>query len=891
MERKFYVTNILGLILVLTIPLPLFAGTILYVDDDAAPEGDGLSWNTSLKYLQDALMLASKGDEIRVAQGVYKPDEFVLSDRPGRGREETFPLKNGVALRGGYAGLGTSDPDVRDVKAYQTILSGDLDENDLELVNPYAEEIKASRLDNSYSVITIADTNSVVVINGFTITAGYSDSRDFDDRHNGGGLNNSVGGTVTIMDCTFMGNESLYGGGIYSQEGDLEIIGCTFIKNIANGGGAVLHNQDNAFCDRCRFYLNWGWDVGGGVYVNAGDLDLLNCIFTGNFAEDWGGGAVWYRSGTLELVNCTLAGNKASDGGDGIYNKGNSLTIVNSIIRDVIDTYGGTPPLVFFSNISDDWWGGIQGTGTDMHNIDVDPMFIRNPNDGGDGWWRGDNDDLGDLHLLRGSPCIDAGNNTYVLTDLDLDGNPRITNRTVDIGAYEFHCKSTIIYVDDSATGMGDGSCWSDAFTDLQNALAEVVQGQEIRVAQGIYRPADPNGSRESVFVLKDGVAIRGGYAGFGATNPDARDIGAFESILSGDLAGDDYIFSGDDDDHGPWHDFSREDNSENVVLASGLQSGAVLEGFTISGGQGGGGLVCEYAVDLEVRDCLFRENLASAGGGLHSSDSTNCRVIHCVFTDNYATGNGGAVSLSGGSLTLDHCLIVGNQAEHGGGIYLENAAATIVNCTVAQNVAHDQWGGVAVEVEGDVMEDPGTSRFLSCIFWGNTCESDNIEWAQIGRNFGIAAFDFCCVQGWTGKFAGIGTIDQNPLFVSPGHWDTKGTYYYYDDVWIPGDYYLRSQAGRWDPQTKAWVQDTVTSPCIDAGDPASPIMYEPFPNGGIVNMGAYGGTAEASRSWFDGPVCETIVIGDINGDCRVNLTDLALMATHWLEDQSDLSW
>ena len=77
---------------------------------------------------------------------------------------------------------------------------------------------------------------------------------------------------------------------------------------------------------------------------------------------------------------------------------------------------------------------------------------------------------------------------------------------------------------------------------------------------------------------------------------------------------------------------------------------------------------------------------------------------------------------------------------------------------------------------------------------------------------------------------------------------------------------------------------DEVTSPCIDAGDPMSPIGREPFPNGGRINMGAYGGTAEASKSYFGKPPCEIIVAGDINGDCIVNFKDFAIMALHWLE-------
>jgi hypothetical protein len=64
-----------------------------------------------------------------------------------------------------------------------------------------------------------------------------------------------------------------------------------------------------------------------------------------------------------------------------------------------------------------------------------------------------------------------------------------------------------------------------------------------------------------------------------------------------------------------------------------------------------------------------------------------------------------------------------------------------------------------------------------------------------------------------------------------------------------------------------------------------NPIGCEPFPNGGIVNMGAYGGTTEASKSYFGEPICETTVVGDINGDCKVNLSEFAVMALHWLED------
>jgi hypothetical protein len=72
---------------------------------------------------------------------------------------------------------------------------------------------------------------------------------------------------------------------------------------------------------------------------------------------------------------------------------------------------------------------------------------------------------------------------------------------------------------------------------------------------------------------------------------------------------------------------------------------------------------------------------------------------------------------------------------------------------------------------------------------------------------------------------------------------------------------------------------------CIDAGDWSTPIGLEPFPNGGRINMGAYGGMAEASKSYFGKEPCGTIVAGDINGDCKVDFKDFAIMAMHWMEE------
>jgi hypothetical protein len=83
------------------------------------------------------------------------------------------------------------------------------------------------------------------------------------------------------------------------------------------------------------------------------------------------------------------------------------------------------------------------------------------------------------------------------------------------------------------------------------------------------------------------------------------------------------------------------------------------------------------------------------------------------------------------------------------------------------------------------------------------------------------------------GGWDGAGNLDVDPLLADA----------------VNHDYHLKSQAGRWDPATESWVADDVTSPCIDAGNPSTSYSKEPSPNGKRVDMGAYGGTAQASKS------------------------------------------
>lgn len=99
------------------------------VDDDAPLGGDGLTWCTAYRSLQDALFAAVAGHTIRVAQGTYRPVDCAPTCGPAD-RTATFHLKNGVTIQGGYAGLGATDPNARNISGNPTILSGDLNGDD-----------------------------------------------------------------------------------------------------------------------------------------------------------------------------------------------------------------------------------------------------------------------------------------------------------------------------------------------------------------------------------------------------------------------------------------------------------------------------------------------------------------------------------------------------------------------------------------------------------------------------------------------------------------------------------------------------------------------------------------------------------------------------------------
>ncbi len=303
----------------------------------------------------------------------------------------------------------------------------------------------------------------------------------------------------------------------------------------------------------------------------------------------------------------------------------------------------------------------------------------------------------------------------------------------------------------------------------------------------------------------------------------------------------------------------------QNVVTFQYGETGySVLRGLTIQGGGTGVRCVQIYARPV-IRQCVITSNkLDGINGG--SPTVVDCTIAAnleggidafggdargCLVMDNGNSGIYCVSSISGKRTAIANCVISGNK---GYGINCDSfSLVDIVNCTIVWNQRSGVWVGnssTEAHVSNSIIAynlsygfEPyysGLSRFSSRY---------NNLYANVGGDYRYAisaSHDLC----------------ENPWFADNGYWDQSG-------VWHNGDYHMLSVAGRWDPLARAWVTDLLDSPCLDQGDPNLPIGAEPAPHGGRLNLGAYGGTAEASKSKAAAG-CRSYPAMDFNHDCKV---------------------
>jgi len=307
----------------------------------------------------------------------------------------------------------------------------------------------------------------------------------------------------------------------------------------------------------------------------------------------------------------------------------------------------------------------------------------------------------------------------------------------------------------------------------------------------------------------------------------------------------------------------------------------------------GGGGIRCHGYNEPTIINCNFSNNLSYYQGGAIYVDHSSPNIISCRFIKNTAKDHtncaGGAIMNNGGRATIRNCLFIGNSAGWGGGILNLGSSPILNSCTFSENSAVWEGGGIGNYAYSHPM-------LINCVLWANKDRGGMDESAQIHVSGiqNLPQIDYCCVQGWTSSLSGIGNIGVDPCFVELGYWaDANDPNIVVEPndpnaIWVDGDYHLKSEGWSWDVKRNRWTYDDVTSCCIDAGNPGSPLGEEllsiPDDPNNIwgqnlrINMGAYGGTAEASMPPYD-----WAILGDLTNDGLVNLEDYAFQASGWL--------
>ena len=399
---------------------------------------------------------------------------------------------------------------------------------------------------------------------------------------------------------------------------------------------------------------------------------------------------------------------------------------------DPLSAFNGTSPngtwtLTIFDR-DGDVQGSLEGWGLEITTPASSLTFYADS----------DGDTFGDPNNTIEFNCLPSG---YVSNSEDCDD----TNSDIHPGATEVcdgvdnNCDGIIdecnvcslpryiIYVNDDATGLNNGTSWENAFIDLQDALASTCPViTQIWVADGVYKPT-PKKSRSQSFQLRNNFALYGGFAGTEPAdfNLSLRDLRSYTSILSGEIGNMDVF-----------------DNSYTIVDGSNTDNSAIIDGFIITLGRAengsgttaihGGGMYINGGSPI-IRNCSFEENYAqNRGGGIYISDFSMPKIINCTFKN--------------------------NSADEGGGIYnFEHSTPSIINSTFYNNMAN-----VGLSIRN---RKSSVSTLINCILWGT---GGDLIYPSSG---GDASISYSIVGGGYDPCINCPGVDGNvdPIFMESG--------------------------------------------------------------------------------------------------------------------------
>ncbi|MHC4095892.1 MAG: LamG-like jellyroll fold domain-containing protein [Planctomycetota bacterium] len=763
----------------------------------------------------------------------------------------------------------------------------------------------------------------------------------------GGGGGDGGGGIyvydchVTIEDCDINNNTAADDGGglcFYGSPGST-ITRCTISDNDAigsgaDGGGIFVLGVPPILIEDCRIIRNSADGGGGGVYLGGlagpipGLIQARQCLITDNTAGERGGGISCEAQIEPRISNCTIADNQVTGAAGVGYGGGlncsnwSNVEVINSIIWSNfaeqgfqvavrLEMPGPSTLALYHSDVEGGPGGAYVGLDCTLDwgigAIDSDPQLV-DPNGG-------------DWHLGVGSPCIDAGDNTAVPPSLtDLDGNPRIVNYVIDMGAYEFQGPFKRHYHVDGVNGdnTNDGLSRETAFATIQFAIDGAIDSDTILVWPGVYNETATNGinfmgkaitvkNAADAAVLEvpgfvavtfiqgeDGNSVfsnfvlRGSTAGIFAlfANPTINNVTVVgnnngviadnanplitNSIFWNNINGD--LF-GSPDPITAQHSWVED---EQVLVAywkldgdaadsAGTNDG-IIYGATSINGFCGQALYFDGDDYVEVPDSPQLDltgdftiqawvNIQGTGGGplvskhLYKADNAGSWHFGKEVDDKLSFKvfpPGTDIQFKSDTTTFDSIW------NHVAVTYLESQDF------YAFYVNGEPSGSGTAGISGIIQD---TSPNLQIGGAVNNPEKiiGNIDEVRIyGRGLSSEEIEALYTTGLAGQ-------EYWPLFADVNN----------------GDYHLLSERGRYRATTDEWILDEVTSPCVDGGDPNVNPSSEPMPNGGRINMGAYGNTAYASMS-------EWPIKGDVDRNGRFNLMDIALLLDEWLEE---LGW